>query len=149
MLAFIGNLSPLEIVVIGVVAILVFGKRLPEVAGRFLYHIRRLRQSMYDLRRETGIDQEIRNVERTMRKAAWEAEARAAEEVEGTEARQIEGSTDSGEPDEVDSTDSTGVEVDEEPEGEARRNDPLPSPAPPPNLGGDAGPDPTTGPAST
>ena len=40
-------------------------------------------------------------------------------------------------------------EVDEEPEGEARRNDPPPSPAPPPNLGGDAGPDPTTGPAST
>lgn len=90
MLAFIGNLSPLEIVVIGVVAILVFGNRLPEVAGRVLYHIRRLRQSMYDLRRETGIDQEIRNVERTMRKAAWEAEARAAREIEVDEAEPSE-----------------------------------------------------------
>ena len=90
MLAFIGNLAPLEIVVIAVIAILVFGKRLPEVAGRFLYHIRRLRQSMYDLRRESGIDQEIRNVERSVRQAAWEAEARAAREVEAEEAEEVE-----------------------------------------------------------
>ncbi len=85
MLVFIGNLAPLEIVVIVVIAILVFGRRLPEVAGRFLYQLRRLRQSMYDLRRETGIDQELRNVERSMRKAAWEAEARAAKEIEAEE----------------------------------------------------------------
>lgn len=93
MLAFIGNLAPLEIVVIAVIAILIFGKRLPDVAGRFLYQIRRMRQSMYDLRRETGIDQEIRNVERSMRQAAWEAESRAAREIEAEESETNEESS--------------------------------------------------------
>lgn len=88
MLGFIGNLAPLEILVIAVLAVIVFGNRLPQVAGRFLYQLRRLRQSMYDLRRESGIDREIRNVERSVRQAAWAAEARAAEEVKAEEVGQ-------------------------------------------------------------
>ncbi len=35
MLAFLGNLGPWELIVIGIVALLLFGKRLPEV-GRSL-----------------------------------------------------------------------------------------------------------------
>ena len=88
MLGFIGNLAPLEILVIVALAVVVFGRRLPQVAGRLLYQLRRLRQSMYDLRRESGIDREIRNVERTVRQAAWAAEARAAEEVKDEKVEQ-------------------------------------------------------------
>lgn len=82
MLAFIGNLSPLEIVVVAVLAILIFGKRLPEVAGRAMYQLRRMRQSMEDLRRETGIDSEFRSIQRNVQRAAWEAEARYAERAD-------------------------------------------------------------------
>jgi len=135
-LAFIGNLSPLEIVVIGVVAILVFGKRLPEVAGRVLYHLRRLRQSMYDLRRETGIDQEIRNVERSMRKAAWEAETRAAQVIEAEE-------TEEAGPGELPAAEERAPTEEALPSERARPDD-----APPPVVDGEGAPG-TTGPAST
>jgi len=91
-LSLIGNLSPLEIVVVGVLAILIFGKRLPEVASRALYQLRRLRRSMEDMRRETGIDREIRSIERSVQQAAWEAEARAAREVERESSSKEEGS---------------------------------------------------------
>lgn len=66
-LAFFGNLAPTEVLVLAVVAVLVFGKRLPEVAGRGFTQLRRWRQSLDQLRRETGIDQELRNIERGVR----------------------------------------------------------------------------------
>jgi Sec-independent protein translocase protein TatA len=63
------NLGPQEIVVITVVAILVWGRRLPEVAGQAAGVVQRMRRSLDDLRRETGIDREIQNARRAVDEA--------------------------------------------------------------------------------
>jgi Sec-independent protein translocase protein TatA len=60
-------------VLIAVVAVLVFGKDLPQAASKAYLQVRKLRGAVDDLRRESGIDQEIRNIERTVREAEWEA----------------------------------------------------------------------------
>jgi len=67
-LAFL-NLSPTEVIIILVVAIVVFGRRLPEVAGQAAGALQRMRRSLDDLRRETGIDREIRNARRAFEDA--------------------------------------------------------------------------------
>ena len=64
--AFLGNLSTTEILVVGIVAVLIFGKRLPEVASQTFGQLRRLRQGMDQFRRETGIDREMRSIEHTL-----------------------------------------------------------------------------------
>jgi len=73
MLGFIGNLNPIEILVILVVAVLIFGKDLPQAASKAYLQVRKLRNAVDDLRRETGIDRELRNIERNVREAEWEA----------------------------------------------------------------------------
>lgn len=67
-LAFL-NLAPSELAVIAVVAILVWGRRLPEVAGQAASVVQRMRRSLEDLRRETGIDREIQNARRAVDQA--------------------------------------------------------------------------------
>lgn len=67
-LAFL-NLAPSELIVIAVVAILVWGRRLPEVAGQAAGVVQRMRRSLDDLRRETGIDREIQNARRAVDEA--------------------------------------------------------------------------------
>jgi Sec-independent protein translocase protein TatA len=71
--AFIQNINPTELLLIAVVAILVFGRRLPEVAGQAASHVQRARRAFNDLRRETGIDDEIREARRTFEQARYEA----------------------------------------------------------------------------
>lgn len=63
------NLGPSEIVVLAVVAILVWGRRLPEVAGQAAGMVQRMRRSLDDLRRDTGIDREIQNARRAVDEA--------------------------------------------------------------------------------
>ena len=58
MLAFL-NLAPSELAVVAVVAILVWGRRLPQVVGQAAGVVQKVRRSLEDLRRETGIDTEI------------------------------------------------------------------------------------------
>jgi Sec-independent protein translocase protein TatA len=69
MIAFL-NLGPGEVLLVAVVAVLVFGRRLPEVAGQAAGMVQRMRRSLAELRRETGIDQEIlaarRSIEQSM-----------------------------------------------------------------------------------
>ena len=60
MLSILQNIGLPETLVIIVVAILVFGRRLPEVAARAAVQVQRARRAMSDLRRETGIDAELR-----------------------------------------------------------------------------------------
>jgi Sec-independent protein translocase protein TatA len=60
---FLG-LSPAELFVIAIVAVLVFGARLPQAAGEAAATLQRFRRSLSDLRRETGIDQEIARARR-------------------------------------------------------------------------------------
>ena len=62
----------LETLVIAVVAILVFGNRLPEVAVRCVRWIQGVRGSLDQLRRETGLDEEIRSVQRSVREIKQE-----------------------------------------------------------------------------
>jgi Sec-independent protein translocase protein TatA len=68
MLAFL-NLGAWEMALIIVVAILIFGKRLPEVAGQAAATAARLRRQFQDLRRETGIDREIWEARREFERA--------------------------------------------------------------------------------
>lgn len=69
MLAFLFNLSIGEIGMLLVVAILVFGRRLPEVAGQAAATLQKLRRNLNELRRETGIDAEFRSAQRTIRES--------------------------------------------------------------------------------
>jgi Sec-independent protein translocase protein TatA len=73
MLAFLSNLGPVEIVVVAIVAILVFGKNLPEAAAKAVIQLRKFRTAVDDLKRDTGIERELRDIERTVREAEWEA----------------------------------------------------------------------------
>lgn len=58
------NLGPTEIVAIVVMAILIFGPRLPQVAAEFGSWLMKFRRSVSDLRRDSGIDREIMEVRR-------------------------------------------------------------------------------------
>lgn len=69
MLAFIFNFGTLEIVLVGIVAVLVFGRNLPAVAVQAAGVVQKMRRSLADLRRQTGIDEELRNVRRTINSA--------------------------------------------------------------------------------
>ena len=66
MLALFGNLSFVEVVLFSIVAILVFGRRLPEVIGDGARKLGALRRSLEDLRRETGIDADLREVRQSL-----------------------------------------------------------------------------------
>lgn len=71
--ALLGNMGAFELVVILVIAVLVFGKDLPQAATKAYLQIRKLRGAVDELRRDSGIDRELRNIERTVREAEWEA----------------------------------------------------------------------------
>ncbi|MBM3989861.1 MAG: twin-arginine translocase TatA/TatE family subunit [Planctomycetes bacterium] len=75
------GLSFAELVVIFVVAILVFGQRLPQVAGETAATLQRVRRSLSDLRRETGIDQEIQKAKREFEDAQRGAQASVQREA--------------------------------------------------------------------
>lgn len=72
MLAFLSNLGMTELLVIAVIAVLIFGKNLPQAASKAYMQARKLRNAVDDLRRDSGIEREIRNIERNMREAEWE-----------------------------------------------------------------------------
>lgn len=71
MLAFL-NIGPAELILIAVVAVLIFGKDLPQAASKAYMQVRKLRNAVDELRRDSGIEREIRNIERNMREAEWE-----------------------------------------------------------------------------
>lgn len=72
-MAFLSGVSFGEMVLVAVIAILVFGHRLPQVAGKIMRHVALLRRQMDDFRRETGIDREFRDMQDTMRDVTREA----------------------------------------------------------------------------
>jgi Sec-independent protein translocase protein TatA len=73
MLALFQNIGPLEILVIVVVAVLIFGKDLPQAASKAYLQLRKLRGAVDELRRDSGIERELRDIERRVREAEWEA----------------------------------------------------------------------------
>lgn len=64
MVAFIFNFGPYELMIVVVVAILLFGRNLPTVAVQAASVVQKMRRSLTDLRRETGIDEELRKARR-------------------------------------------------------------------------------------
>lgn len=64
MLALIGNLQFSELLIVGIIAILIFGRRLPQVAGQAAAYVGKTRRTIEALWRETGIEDEVRNVRR-------------------------------------------------------------------------------------
>ncbi|MFN0243318.1 MAG: twin-arginine translocase TatA/TatE family subunit [Planctomycetota bacterium] len=62
MLGLIDNLGFGEFLIVGVAALLIFGKRLPEVAAQAGAQIAKFKRSLETMRRDTGIDQEIQKV---------------------------------------------------------------------------------------
>lgn len=68
MLAFL-NLGLTEMLLILVVAILVFGRNLPTVAVQAAAAVQKMRRSLVDLRREAGIDDELRRARREFEQA--------------------------------------------------------------------------------
>lgn len=90
------GLSPIEFAVIIVVAILIFGPRLPQVAAEAAGWIVKLKRALNDMRRDSGIDREIAEVRREVenavprdlrafdpRRAAQEGAQRVSREVAG------------------------------------------------------------------
>ena len=70
MLSLIGNVALPEVVLIAVVAVIIFGRRLPQVAARVYAQFHRAREALDRLRRESGIDREMRDIQRTVNDAA-------------------------------------------------------------------------------
>lgn len=71
-LAFLTNIGLPELLVIAVIAVLIFGKDLPQAASKAYLQVRKLRNAVDDLRRDSGIEHELRNIERSVREAEWE-----------------------------------------------------------------------------
>jgi len=63
-LALFGNFDFTEILVIGVGALLVFGRRLPDVAMKAAAQVIRMRRAVSKMWREAGIEEELRRVRR-------------------------------------------------------------------------------------
>ena len=72
------NLGMLEIGLILVVAVLVFGRDLPSAAVQAAGTLQKLRRALADMRRETGIDEELRRARREFEQAVPRDAARAA-----------------------------------------------------------------------
>lgn len=69
MFAFIDNLGGTELLIVLVAALLVFGKRLPQVAGDAARQMAKLRRSLDEAWRETGMEKEIQQVRRDLETA--------------------------------------------------------------------------------
>lgn len=69
MLAIFESLGFSELMIVMVAAILIFGKRLPEVASQAGQQIAKFRRSLQDIKTETGIDNDIRKIQREIQNA--------------------------------------------------------------------------------
>jgi len=67
--AFFDNLGGTELLIVMVAALLVFGKRLPQVAGDAARQMAKLRRSLDEAWRETGMEKEIQQVRRDLETA--------------------------------------------------------------------------------
>lgn len=61
-----------ELIVVGVASVLFFGKRLPEVAAQAGAQLSKFRRSLQDIKHETGMDHEMRKLQRTLEDARSE-----------------------------------------------------------------------------
>lgn len=66
MLALIDNLGGVELLIVCIAGLLVFGRRLPEVAGQAGRQLVKVRRSLDAAWRETGMEKELRDVRRDL-----------------------------------------------------------------------------------
>lgn len=69
MFAIFEDIGVGEILVIGIVGVLLFGKRLPEVASQAGQQLVKFRRSLQQVKAESGMDQEVRKIQRTLEEA--------------------------------------------------------------------------------
>jgi Sec-independent protein translocase protein TatA len=78
-LAFIQNLNFTELAIIAIVAVLVFGRRLPEVAGQAARGIAKAKRTLQELRRQSGLDEELTSFRQSVAEARQVVEDEAAD----------------------------------------------------------------------
>lgn len=66
MLALIGNIDTTEVLIVLIGAVLVFGKRLPQVAAEAGAQLNKLRRSLDGAWKESGVDKEVREMQRSI-----------------------------------------------------------------------------------
>ena len=66
MLALIGNLDTTELIVVVIAAVLVFGRRLPQVAAQAGAQVGKLRRQLDSAWKDSGVDKEVREVQRSI-----------------------------------------------------------------------------------
>lgn len=69
MIALLEDIGYGELLLIAVAGVLLFGKRLPEVASQAGAQLTKLRRSLQDIKHETGMDHEVRKIQRTIEEA--------------------------------------------------------------------------------
>ncbi len=138
MIALFGNLSLLEVVAIAALSIMVFGRDLPRVAAQVVTHVQRARRALQKVWRESGIGDEIRQVQREIeqgssklrklsphelaRNAMRDIDAQVRKPMEGDGARDDDGSRGDPEPGQPDSAKSE--QAADEPAAERSRRPP-------------------------
>ena len=65
-IALFGDLAFQELLIVAFAAVVIFGRRLPQVAGRGFAQFQRVRRTLTQTWRETGIDEEIRRIQRDL-----------------------------------------------------------------------------------
>ena len=66
MISLIGNLDIAELLVIALVAVMIFGRNLPRVAASAVSNVTKARRALQKVWRESGIGDEIRDVQREL-----------------------------------------------------------------------------------
>lgn len=66
MFALIGNLDSMELVVVLIAAILIFGRRLPQVAAQAGAQLGKLRRTLDTAWKDSGADHEVREMQRSI-----------------------------------------------------------------------------------
>ena len=84
------NLAPSEILIGLVVAVLVFGRRLPEVAVQTAGQLQKFKRALTDFKRETGIDEELRSARRSLQDVVPRDDWRRTLDAPGHFAREVE-----------------------------------------------------------
>jgi hypothetical protein len=98
-IALFGNLSMLEVAFVAACSVMIFGRNLPRVAAQIFTHFQKARKALQTVWRDSGIGEEIRQVQRemertaqTLREASPDAIARDAMREVETDLRRAGGS---------------------------------------------------------
>lgn len=68
-LAIFGDLGFQELLLVALASVIIFGRRLPQVAARGYAQFQRVRRTLTQMWRETGIEEELRRVQRELEHA--------------------------------------------------------------------------------